>query len=75
MLQNVKHYFPSKLTTLIVRYLLIKKKKICRNEIEALFKIFRKLIVINKTKSSQGKLKPNANASSVIGKPTNVQEV
>ncbi|XP_044257000.1 EF-hand calcium-binding domain-containing protein 1 [Tribolium madens] len=45
-----------------------------RGEIEALYKIFRKLVTMNKTKSSQGKMKTNANPSSIIGKPANVQE-
>ena len=51
------------------------RNELFRSEIEALYKIFRRLVTTNKTKSSQGKIKSNANTPSIIGKPTNIQEV
>ncbi|KAJ8967436.1 hypothetical protein NQ314_002884 [Rhamnusium bicolor] len=43
-----------------------------RSEIEALYKIYKKLITFNKT--TKGNSKQNSNTNSVIGKPTTISE-
>lgn len=48
--------------------------QIYRPEIEILYKIFKKLIALNRRKPQQGKMNVNQ-SSPVIGKPHAVQEV
>ncbi|CAH0562042.1 unnamed protein product [Brassicogethes aeneus] len=48
------------------------KDNIFKYEIEALYKIYRKLVTINKLKEK--KSNPSANPSSIIGKPSSINE-
>ncbi|XP_044765560.1 EF-hand calcium-binding domain-containing protein 1 [Coccinella septempunctata] len=50
-----------------------KETSFSRSEIETLYKIFKKLVVLNRRKSQQGKMNSTQTAA-VIGKPNAVQE-